>query len=198
MDGQDAEFELLIDDPSISHVDITHDPPIIPDSTVTDNYINMELGLPRGADDSLPYAKLKRRALDQDGLPMGAPSNNPMTDTRVYDVQFLNGSIEEIPVNVIAENLLSQVDEEGHRHIHLNEIIDHRRNEEAIPKEEEYFTTSTGTKRRKITTKGWEFCIQWKDGSTSWVSLKDLKLSHPVELADYARLNSIGEEAAMA
>ena len=36
--------------------------------------------------------------------------------------------------NIIAENLLSQVDEEGHRHMMIEDIVDHRVMEEAIPK----------------------------------------------------------------
>ena len=36
------------------------------------------------------------------------------------------------------------------------------------------------------TTDGWQLCIQWKDGSTSWEKLFDLKESHPVECAEYA------------
>ena len=36
------------------------------------------------------------------------------------------------------------------------------------------------------TTAGWHLCIQWKDGSTSWEKLSDLKESHPVECAEYA------------
>jgi hypothetical protein len=29
-------------------------------------------------------------------------------------------------------------------------------------------------------------CCQWKDGSTSWESLADLKESHPIETPEYA------------
>jgi transcriptional accessory protein Tex/SPT6 len=36
----------------------------------------------------------------------------------------------------------------------------------------------------------------WKDKSTSWVKLKDLKASNPVELAEYAVANWIAEEPA--
>jgi hypothetical protein len=36
------------------------------------------------------------------------------------------------------------------------------------------------------TTKGWELCIQWKDGMTTWECLADLKESNPVEVAEYA------------
>jgi hypothetical protein len=33
---------------------------------------------------------------------------------------------------------------------------------------------------------GWKICCQWKDGSTTWESLKDLKESCPLKMAEYA------------
>jgi hypothetical protein len=36
----------------------------------------------------------------------------------------------------------------------------------------------------------------WKDKSTSWVKLKDLKTAHPIEVAEYAVANRIAEEPA--
>ena len=47
-------------------------------------------------------------------------------------------------------------------------------------------------------TKGWEFCVEWRDGSTDWISLKDVKQSYPVEAAKYARDNQLHEEPAFA
>jgi hypothetical protein len=38
--------------------------------------------------------------------------------------------------------------------------------------------------------------VLWKDKLTSWVKLKDLKVSNPVELAEYAVANRIVEEPA--
>ena len=46
------------------------------------------------------------------------------------------------------------------------------------------------------TTKGWQLLLQWKDGSTSWTPLKDLKESNPVEVAEYAVANKIANEPA--
>jgi hypothetical protein len=42
--------------------------------------------------------------------------------------------------------------------------------------------------------------VAWKDGLMSWVPppLKDLKESHPVEVAEYAIVNKILEEPAFA
>merc|ERR1712107_143636 len=48
------------------------------------------------------------------------------------------------------------------------------------------------------TTKGWHVNIQWKDGSTTWIKLKDVKDSYPVELAEFAKENGISEEPAFA
>ena len=43
---------------------------------------------------------------------------------------------------------------------------------------------------------GWDLCIQWKDGSTSWEKLSALKEAYPVETAEYAVANKIGSEPA--
>ena len=36
------------------------------------------------------------------------------------------------------------------------------------------------------TIKGWQLCIRWKDGTTSWERLADLKESYPIEVAEYS------------
>ena len=46
-----------------------------------------------------------------------------------------------------------------------------------------------------MTTEGWEICALWKDGSTDWITLKDLKQSYPTELSDFSQLHGIHEEA---
>ena len=38
---------------------------------------------------------------------------------------------------------------------------------------------------------------EWKDGSVSWVPLKDMKESYPVQLTEYAIANNIEEEPAL-
>ena len=37
-----------------------------------------------------------------------------------------------------------------------------------------------------MTTAGWQICCQWKDGSTSWEKLSELKESHLVQTAEFA------------
>ena len=40
--------------------------------------------------------------------------------------------------------------------------------------------------------------VCWKDGSSTWITLKDLKQSYPVEVAEYAAGNKINKEPAFA
>jgi hypothetical protein len=48
----------------------------------------------------------------------------------------------------------------------------------------------------KCSTIGWQICCQWKDGSTSWENLADLKDSHPLETAEYAVTQGIDHKPA--
>ena len=80
--------------------------------------------------------------------------------------------------NIIAENLIAQVDKQGRRQMMMSEIVDHSVLPDAIPKSQgTYEENEYGGKRRKATTRGWELLVEWKDGSTEWVALKDLKES---------------------
>ena len=163
-----------------------------------DHYINMELGIPRGREGDMELGTVKRRAVDRDGKPVGKAHTNPLLDHRQYEVEFHDGRIETMTANIIAENLLAQVDEEGRRHLMIDEIEDHRILPNAIPRSEGTYVTRSGTPRKKRTTRGWELYVRWKGGSGDWISLKDVKNSYPVELAEYAIHNKIDTEPAFA
>ena len=199
LEGEDQDFideySRVIDDAAIKHADDAAPPSEVGE---IDPYLGMELGLPRGDDATLQHATVKKRAVDDDGTPVGHPSTNPILDSRQYEVEFLDGTTETLAANVIAENLLAQVDEEGHRQLMMDEIMDHRVLGDAIPRSQGTYTTASGTVRKKRTTRGWEMCVRWKDGSHDWVALKDLKESYPVQLAEYATNNRIHNEPAFA
>ena len=88
----------------------------------------MELFLPRkkNDDDGLIHAIVGRRKLDDEGKDVGNMKNNPLLDTITYEVGFDDGTTEVLTANIIAKNLLAQVNKEGHRQMILDEIIDHR------------------------------------------------------------------------
>jgi hypothetical protein len=67
----------------------------------------------------------------------------------------MDGETEILTANIIAENLLAQVDEEGHRQMLIDEIEDHRITDDSIPIDQGTLPTPSGMKRRRRTTKGW-------------------------------------------
>jgi hypothetical protein len=48
----------------------------------------------------------------------------------------------------------------------------------------------------KLTTLGWELCVSWADGTSSWLPLADVKESNPIEAAEYAVSRSLDKEPA--
>ena len=66
------------------------------------------------------------RVKDKDGNLKGTYNKNPILDTRVCDVIFPYESVCHYAANIIAENMYSQVDSNGHHTLLLNEITDHR------------------------------------------------------------------------
>jgi hypothetical protein len=86
---------------------------------------------------------------------------------------------------VIAENMYAQCDIEG-RHYNLMEgIIDRKTDDHAVEPADMNIKHGRNKKVSK-TTKGWHLCVDWKDGTTIWERLTDLKESNPVEVAEYA------------
>jgi hypothetical protein len=100
--------------------------------------------------------------------------------------------------NEIAENLFAQIDDEGNRHVLFEEIIDYRTNGKQVLQQDALITNRSGTRCRRETTIGWELLVKWKDGSTTWIALKGLKESYPVQLAEYAVQARLAEEPAFA
>jgi hypothetical protein len=58
-----------------------------------------------------------------------------------------------------------------------------------------YIKHGSNKKVRK-TTNNWNLCVEWKDGTTSWERLVNLKESNPVEVAEYAAAKSLLEAPA--
>ncbi len=143
-------------------------------------------------------AKVIGRKRDADGNHIGRRNANPILDTREYEVEFPDGATDVFVANIIAENLYAQVDDEENSYMILHEITDHKRDGTAVTKDDGYEVTKSGGTRPRHTTRGWKLLVSWKDGTSSWVALKDLKESNPVDVAEYALANTILEEPAFA
>ena len=186
------EFQKIFNDNTIKEADDEFTPEIF-----HDHYVNMEVALPR--DDTGPeYARVTKRLRDANGIPIGTANDNPMLDTRLYEVEYPDGYKASLTANAIAENLFAQVDDEGNRFVLLDSIVDHRVDGSQVQGEDAFITSPHGGKKRVETTKGWEILVQWKDRSTSWESMKDIKAVYPVQLAEYAIQQKISKEPAFA
>ena len=128
---------------------------------------------------------------DFDGNPVGIANANPILDTRQYLVEFLDEHEEAIHANLIAEYMYARVDEDSHRNLLLDKIVDHRNDPNlTVDENDSYLSNNTGQKSRIHTTEGCDLLVSWKDGSTDWVPLKELKESYPVEIAECSLQNN--------
>ena len=117
----------------------------------------------------------------------------------MYEVKLVDGWIKEYGANIIAKNMLTQVDSDGFSLALMEGIIDYKCDDSiAIPKADKYITTGRGQRRLWKTTAGWKLLVEWKDQSESWVKLSELKESHPVETAEFAKSRGIDDESAFA
>jgi len=82
-----------------------------------DAYLGAELLISSG--DQLIMGRVMKQTRDGDDNPVGQRNSNPISDTRVYKVQFGDGSTIEYGANLVAENMMAQSDPEGNHHMIL-------------------------------------------------------------------------------
>eukprot|EP00804_Cyclotella_cryptica_P025206 CCRYP_010330-RA/>CCRYP_010330-RA protein AED:0.37 eAED:0.37 QI:0/0/0/1/1/1/2/0/416 len=125
-------------------------------------------------------ATVKKRATDFSGKPLGKPHDNPMLDSRIYEVELEDGTVDRYCANQIAEYIWAQVNSEGREHLVMHELVDHQKNCRAIPIERGYTIDCHCVKRPKITLDGWEVLMGWKEGSTSWLGFTPTRVDSKV------------------
>ena len=187
------EFSNIVSNDDIKEADNEFTPEVFDDT-----YLNMELALPGGDGAQPAFARVTKQLRDANGLPIGTAHDNPILDSRMYEVEYQDGHKLAMAANAIAQNLFAQVDAEGNRHVLFDEIIDHRTDGKEVKQQDAFLTTRSGTRQCRETTIGWEILVQWKDQSTSWIALKDMKDSFPVQLAEYSLRARISQEPAFA
>ena len=185
VDGIEDVFEETPDD-------IKEALPPTPQSS--DNYVGSILQLPRGQ--SLAQGRFLKRARDNDDNVTGRANENPILDTREYVVEFDDGKQAELDANTIAQSMYAQCEPDGNQYGMFYLIVDFRRSSTTLCYADQKFLKADGRSFMRRTTAGWQLCIQWKDGTTSWERLSDLKQSHPIDCAEYTILQGLQNEPA--
>ena len=105
---------------------------------VYDMYLNMELAIPQKGSLEPWLARVTKQLKDANGLPIGLANENPILDTTMYNVEYLDGERTSLAANNIAENLFAQINDEGNRQVLMDEIIGHRSNEHAVKQQDAF------------------------------------------------------------
>ena len=157
----DIEHQELNDDgtpfyrPEIDEYD-KNDPPF---KESTDENIGRRVCLPHHSGE-MHEAIVKKRKLTTDGALIGTKHSNPLLDTREYQVEFPDGTTAEYASNVIAENLYSQIDEEGNTYTSLSGISNHKSDSSAITRKMDGTQDQVAPRRESL---------QPKDGGCKWI-----------------------------
>ena len=122
-----------------------------------DAYMQAQIHLPCGEELQLDTVLCLK--WDNDGKAIGTYDNNLILDTQVYEVEFSDGEVLGYAANIIAVNLYSQVDTEGHQQVMLDDIINHKKDITEVRPDHGYVMVN-GRKCCHITTKGWKLCVQ--------------------------------------
>ena len=88
------------------------------------------------AEEGQVSGKVIKRAFDLDGKVTGKYDDNPYLNSIMYEVELADGRIKEYGANIIAENMLTQVDSNGFSLALVEGIIDYKHDDSiATPKQ---------------------------------------------------------------
>ena len=120
--------------------------------------MNMKVALPHD-NEGPDFARVTKRLKDANGLPIGTANENPILYTRMYEVEYVDRNKTSLTANAIAQNMFSQVDDEGNIHLLFDGIIDHHITELALKQAEAFIVTSSGNRQRRETNKVWYMLV---------------------------------------
>ena len=91
----------------------------------------------------------------------------------------------EVTANVITESMYVQCDVNGNEYLLLDVLLDYCKDDKAITLTDQQ-TSIQGREVTCKTTANWQICCQWKDSTTSWEKMFNLKESHLMHTAEFA------------
>ena len=121
-------------------------------SELGDKYLGLTFPTNKGG--KVQEGTVLRRKRKADGSLIGTENNNPILDTRIYEIGFEDGSTHDLSTNTIIENIYESVDDTGHHFTLLKSIVDIRKDSNAIKMEDGMIVSENGIKKKVITTKG--------------------------------------------
>ena len=77
-------------------------------------------------------ARVVIRSLGPDGKVVGFFNHTKMLDSRIYDIMFIYGTVQQLAANRIALSMNEHVDSEGFTTKILDQVQRHRKTDEAI------------------------------------------------------------------
>ena len=91
------------------------------------------------------------------------------------------------------------MDDNGDKFLILQEITSHQKDDAvAMTSSVAWEISHHCNRHRKRTTAGWLLEVLWKGGTITWVPLKDLKESNPLQVAEYVVAQNLIDEPAFA
>ncbi|KAL7479384.1 hypothetical protein ACHAW6_005116 [Cyclotella cf. meneghiniana] len=124
-------------------------------------------------------------------LKKGAARKLTCSDGRILETVIL-----ELAANTIPEALYAQCNPDRNQYIMLDIIMDYRKNLDVAISWNDQVKIINAKKVVSCSLHGWELCCEWRDGSTMWQKLLDLKESHPIQVAEFALAVGIANEPA--
>ena len=128
-----------------------------------DEYIGTQILLSTKTGPKL--VKVTSRKRENSGHLIGTKHSKPPLDSRMYNVQFPDGHFEQYTTNVLAEDIFESCDDDGYDTGFLSEISGHRSDATTTRKPNGFYLSKNGNRCPKVTTKGWEIQVTWKDTS---------------------------------
>lgn len=127
------------------------------------------------------------------GIPQGKYHPNPLLDTQEYEVELEDRTYDSYFANTIAENQWSQCDTQGWQFNMICKIVCHKMDGHAIPISEGTYMVNSQQCLKK-TTAGWKINVEFSDGTSDWLPLRNIKESNPIDLAEYTIASQIVHE----
>ena len=90
-------------------------------------------------------------------------------------LKFDDGLQAELAANTIAHSIYTNCDPDKNQYVMFDSIVDFIRITIALCYADQKSLKADGKSFMRRTTAGWYMCIQWKDGSTLWEKLSNLK-----------------------